>query len=119
MRKLIIPGFLALAGCGDVSTLADCLGQLNGAYEGAMEGSLDAELAEDGTLTVVFYGPDGEILEQGSGSVSEDGVVDGSAGDLDFGGTFDFDSCSATGDWLSNAAEGGEGTWDLGGFLSE
>ena len=112
MRSILIIGIVGLGGCGELAGLGDCVGQLTGAYEGTMKGHLDADMQEDGSLSLVFYDENGDVLEQGSGTVNEAGGMSGSAGDLDFGGRFDFESCEATGDWLG--VSGGEGTWELG-----
>jgi hypothetical protein len=112
MKILVLTPLLA-AGCGPSATLADCVGALAGTYDGAMNGSIDAQLLDDGTLRVTFYNPDGSVAEEGSADVQDSGGLAGSAGDLDFTGLFDFDSCSATGDWLSSAATAGDGSWEL------
>ena len=117
MRHVLM--LVTLCGCGEsLGSLQDCLGDLGGTYEGAMNGRLDATLQEDGTLSLTFTDENGDVIEQGSGVVSEDGGLSGSAGDLDFNGKFDFSSCAASGDWLSNLAGGGDGTWELSQITS-
>ncbi|GAB4561816.1 MAG: hypothetical protein Tsb0020_09640 [Haliangiales bacterium] len=116
---------MAQAGCGGGGDLVSCVSSYDGSLRGdVISGPLIAQLTIDmspgipddereGTLTVLLD-PEEEGRNNfiGTARVSPaDGTLDPGSSSLALMGTFDFDSCSISGDFaIGNAASG---TWEL------
>ena len=103
---------LGVAGCGGTvsETPADvpdnCVGSYRGSFAGDIRGSLNGRLGSDAHFSVTFVQSGNGDSATGSGDVEEDGSIEVVLGPNHVIGSFNFDRCRATGDWVAGEAAG-------------
>lgn len=110
-------GFIAcLSACDSAGTgtIESCATSLIGTFDGQLQGPAYAQLASQGTLEVHFLVTDEDLVREREATVTLDdtGVIMTEGGALELMGSFDYDACTASGQWTLFAAD--TGNWQVG-----
>jgi hypothetical protein len=92
----------------NANTLAGCVGPHAGTFSGDLSGPSEGEVNADGSMTFAFTSSYGTFNL--SGTVEADGSVAAGDGVITASGTYDFETCSASGTW-EDSSLGVAGEW--------
>jgi hypothetical protein len=90
------------------NAFADCAGPHTGSFTGDFSGTSTGEVGADGTVTFEFTSSLGSFSS--TGTIAEDGAISAGGGDVTVEGTYDFETCTASGTW-DDTYLGAAGEW--------